>query len=165
MSCKLKFGVTFHSNMSIEDMALLWCRRVTPEVKAKYPDIDRQMNNAKLLMDNMKLARAAMSRARVLLEAAKKVTVLASASLTQTVGPLVAQYAAEELTYTQQLLVQDALRTITAEVMVDVTCPPDPDEPDTLNKLLYETELDKELQALDDLVNTNLCNTITSFIP
>jgi len=45
---KEKFGITFHKNMSLKDMANKWVNKVSDEIKQKYPEINILFNSANI---------------------------------------------------------------------------------------------------------------------
>ena len=48
---KNKFGITFHKNMSIGDMAKKWVKEASTEIKEKYPEINMLLNSANIAVN------------------------------------------------------------------------------------------------------------------
>lgn len=58
---KEKFGVTFHKNMSLKDMANKWVNEVSGETKQKYPELTLLFNSASAQVETQKILREAQT--------------------------------------------------------------------------------------------------------
>lgn len=162
MSCKLKYGVSFHVNMSIEDIVQLWCRRVTAEIKAQYPILDQLMEDAKAVLIAMKFARIALKTAKELMEIQRKASEIAAATASFNY-PLLAQMAAEEAAQLGMEAAQAVVGSISVSLSASLVC--DPIGIDTTIQEQYLTKTDKELAALMAVLSTNICNSLGDLTP
>jgi len=58
---KEKFGVTFHKNMSLKDMANKWVNEVSGETKQKYPELTLLFSSATAQVETQKILREAQT--------------------------------------------------------------------------------------------------------
>lgn len=162
MSCKTKFGVSFHSNMSIQDIAFLWCSRVTDKIKAENPDIDTIMQTVADILAVMKTARTALRQAKEIKDEMEKAQTLATATAAFN-APLIAQIAAAEVAEQSMGLASEAVSGLSVNVSASFTCPPVAEEDPKMEK--YYSDLDLQLRELNKLMSTNLCSAGASYIP
>lgn len=141
--------------MGIEDIAELWCKRVTQEVKDKYPEIDQLLTTVNTTLNTIRTIRGAYVIALQVYKAIQ-LAVEASAAVTAQQG---STYAAGLLgVNTQTLLfglIQDALTGLGAQVSAKLVCEP---ETETEKPESQQSPLDKEFKKAQDLLGINLCS-------
>jgi hypothetical protein len=159
MNCRAKFGVSFHANMALEDIIYLWCKRVTPEIKALYPEIDdliRVIDNALFAIQT---ARRAYVTALQLLKTIQQ-GVEAAAAVTAGQGvAYVAALAGVEQSNLALGLAQDALRGVGVQVSANIGCS---FEDDLKVPLLYLSELDALYLKLSAAMGVDFCGGLRS---
>lgn len=149
--------------MSLQDIILLWCSRVTPDVKALYPEINDAMELGKTALIAMKTVRTKLAEAKVIYKEYQDAQEIASASAT---FMTVAQVAAKAgITANEQLmqLAQDALSQATLKVSAKVECLNSNTQ--TQPKAQHPSEVEKTLQKAVDAMGLNLCSAAADLLP
>lgn len=156
MSCKVKFGVSFNPNMSLEDIARFWCKRVTQETKDKYPQVNQTMLGIQTAISTYKTARDTY---KTYLDTYRDVQIAIAGGSAAIAGQAGAWIAAKSALAAQTgvaAAAESALSQAEASIQLSMQCPPDESEDIPENE---QSPTDKEIaQALNTIFNTDPCD-------
>jgi hypothetical protein len=156
-SCKIKFGVSFHANMSLEDIVTIWCKNVTPEIKARFPQLDQLMTIAKQTLDTIKLIRDIYKTVLLVFDTVKLAVELSAAITAQQGSTYVASSAGVEAQKLGFQLLQEAFAQVSVQITASFICSSD-DIPLPSPNSPWLSELDKLILAADAALSIDFCN-------